>query len=193
MDVTKLWASHGLNVGKQVLETSAKSLSMTAEVVDGDPVTRLQGGDRVVLRCRRLGCGACDHRREGGSRDLVLQQLPAVARPARGVGHHQLVGSRALALRECRRLLRRAAEALAVFGAIPLRPFEREPGEELTRVQRECPVVLVEGQFRRRARRAAQRQLEAVQVGREQRTVELVPPLAGRTHHAQVRPRGGLA
>lgn len=35
VDVTKLWASHGLNVGKQVLETSAKSLSMTAEVVDG--------------------------------------------------------------------------------------------------------------------------------------------------------------
>jgi hypothetical protein len=35
LDVTKLWAIHGLNVGKQVLETSAKSLSMTAEVVDG--------------------------------------------------------------------------------------------------------------------------------------------------------------
>lgn len=35
LDVTKLWASQGLSVGKQVLETSAKSLSMTAEVIDG--------------------------------------------------------------------------------------------------------------------------------------------------------------
>lgn len=34
-DVAKLWVSHGLNVGKQLLETSAKSLSLTAEVVDG--------------------------------------------------------------------------------------------------------------------------------------------------------------
>lgn len=35
VDVTKMWASQGLNIGKQVLETSAKSLSMTAETIDG--------------------------------------------------------------------------------------------------------------------------------------------------------------
>lgn len=35
IDVTKMWASQGLNIGKQVLETSAKSLSMTAETIDG--------------------------------------------------------------------------------------------------------------------------------------------------------------
>lgn len=35
LDVTKLWASQGLSMGKQVLETSAKSLSMTAETIDG--------------------------------------------------------------------------------------------------------------------------------------------------------------
>ena len=34
LDVTKLWASQGLSMGKQVLETSAKSLSMTAETID---------------------------------------------------------------------------------------------------------------------------------------------------------------
>ena len=35
LEVTKLWASHGLSVGKQVLETSAKSLTLTAETIDG--------------------------------------------------------------------------------------------------------------------------------------------------------------
>jgi len=35
LDVTKMWASQGLTIGKQVLETSAKSLSMTAETIDG--------------------------------------------------------------------------------------------------------------------------------------------------------------
>lgn len=35
VDVTKMWASQGLSIGKQVLETSAKSLAMTAETIDG--------------------------------------------------------------------------------------------------------------------------------------------------------------
>ena len=35
LDVTKMWASQGLTIGKQVPETSAKSLSMTAETIDG--------------------------------------------------------------------------------------------------------------------------------------------------------------
>ncbi|MCB9658886.1 MAG: hypothetical protein R3B40_01460 [Polyangiales bacterium] len=35
LDVTKLWATQGLSVGKQVLETSAKSLTLTAEMIEG--------------------------------------------------------------------------------------------------------------------------------------------------------------